>query len=198
MLLKLFGSSTIKLSSLRRPAPAVAAVPVPPAPPEKHPDPSMPLRIVHAGGFVERYYMAVPAVGIMEKYPRAVLARPDVFRRPWDSLVQPEEILTPGEKVYVVPRRTVKNLRRRIRRSAVHGLCSKGDSSEGTSRSDMSGKLTASELGKSESNIAQRKKVDKSVGGRPAAGPSVQPRNRKRVQLMEGMWQPSLEPINEA
>ncbi|KAG1327436.1 hypothetical protein COCNU_01G013700 [Cocos nucifera] len=188
MLSKLFGSSTIKLSSLRNPSPA-------PAPPEKHSDPWMPLRIVHAGGFTERYYMAVPAIGIMEKYPRAVLARPDVFRRPWDSLVQPEEILIPGEKVYLVPRGTIRKLRRRIRRPAVHGLRSKGDSSERKSQSSISGKPAASE-GKIESNMPERKKMDERVDGRPAAAPDVPPRNRR--VLMEGMWQPSLEAIDEA
>ncbi|XVF81409.1 hypothetical protein PTKIN_Ptkin15bG0152900 [Pterospermum kingtungense] len=74
------------------------------------------LKIVHAGGIVDCYYMAVPAVTIMKKHPSFILARPEVFRRPWDSLVRSDEILTPGEKLYLVPRRTVKKLRRRIKR----------------------------------------------------------------------------------
>lgn len=43
---------------------------------------STPLKIVHAGGTVECYYMATPAAGIMEKYPSLLLARPHVFRQP--------------------------------------------------------------------------------------------------------------------
>ncbi|KAL1817984.1 hypothetical protein ACET3Z_020558 [Daucus carota] len=72
------------------------------------------LKIIHAGGTVEYYYMAVPASGVMEKYPSCILARPEVFKRPWDSVVRPEEILVPGQKFYVVPKRTVKKLKRRI------------------------------------------------------------------------------------
>ncbi|OMO55114.1 hypothetical protein CCACVL1_27387 [Corchorus capsularis] len=72
------------------------------------------LKIVHAGGVVECYYMAMPAASIMKKYPSLILARPQVFRRPWDSLVRSREILTPGEKIYLVPPRTIKKLRKRI------------------------------------------------------------------------------------
>ncbi|TYH63960.1 hypothetical protein ES332_D07G233200v1 [Gossypium tomentosum] len=76
------------------------------------------LKIVHPGGVVECYYMAIPAVNIMKNYPSSVLARPEVFRRPWDSLVRSHEILTPGQKFYVVPRHTVRKLRRRIRKTS--------------------------------------------------------------------------------
>ncbi|KAH7576597.1 hypothetical protein ACOSQ2_002969 [Xanthoceras sorbifolium] len=74
------------------------------------------LKIVHVGGHVECYYMAVPAVRIIEKYPSFILARPEVFMRPWDSVVGPDEILTPGEKFLLVPRGTMKKLWRRIRK----------------------------------------------------------------------------------
>lgn len=77
------------------------------------------LKIVHAGGNVECYYMATPAARIMKKYPKFLLARPEVFRRPWDSVVRPDEILTPGQKFFVVPRRTVRKLRKRIRRPKI-------------------------------------------------------------------------------
>lgn len=60
--------------------------------------------------------MAVPAARIMEKHPNFILARPEVFRRPWDSVVQPEEILIPGQKYFIVPTRTMKKLRRRMRK----------------------------------------------------------------------------------
>ncbi|KAF5200730.1 hypothetical protein FRX31_009678 [Thalictrum thalictroides] len=73
------------------------------------------VKIIHVGGLVEFYYMAVPAVKIMDKYPSFLLARPEIFRRPWDSLVHPGDILIPGQKFFVVPRRTVKKLQRRIR-----------------------------------------------------------------------------------
>ncbi|WOH03098.1 hypothetical protein DCAR_0522490 [Daucus carota subsp. sativus] len=88
-----------------------------PAPPQSHFNAegrSSALKIIHAGGTVEYYYMAVPASGVMEKYPSCILARPEVFKRPWDSVVRPEEILVPGQKFYVVPKRTVKKLKRRV------------------------------------------------------------------------------------
>ena len=72
------------------------------------------LKIVHVGGNVKCYYMAIPAARIMEKYPSFLLARPDVFRWPWDSVVSPDEILNPGEKFFVVSHRTVRKLQRRI------------------------------------------------------------------------------------
>lgn len=74
------------------------------------------LRIIHAGGIVEQYYMAIPAARIIDKYyPAFTLTRPDFFRRPWDDVVvRPEEMLIPGQKYFLVPRRTVKKLKRRI------------------------------------------------------------------------------------
>ena len=77
---------------------------------------SPPLKIVLPGGVVELYYVAVPAAKIMEAHPSFMVARPEVFRRPWDSLVHPDEILNPGEKYFLVPRSTVRKLRRRIRK----------------------------------------------------------------------------------
>ncbi|KAK4727481.1 hypothetical protein R3W88_032398 [Solanum pinnatisectum] len=61
------------------------------------------LKIIHVGGVAEYYYMATPASRILEKYPSFILAKPEVFRKPWDSLVHKDEILIPGQKYYVVP-----------------------------------------------------------------------------------------------
>ncbi|MFS7995305.1 hypothetical protein Hanom_Chr12g01116421 [Helianthus anomalus] len=77
------------------------------------------LQIIHAGGMVERYYMAFPAAWIMDKYPNFILARPEIFQRPWDSVVHPDEILVPGHKYFVVPIRTVRKLHRRIQKPSV-------------------------------------------------------------------------------
>lgn len=74
------------------------------------------LKIIHAGGTTDYYYMAVPASRVIDKYPSFILARPEVFWRPWESVVRPEEILVPGQKFYVVPRRTVRKLRQKISR----------------------------------------------------------------------------------
>ncbi|KAL8506216.1 hypothetical protein ACS0TY_017180 [Phlomoides rotata] len=76
------------------------------------------LKIIHAGGHAENFYMAIPASMIIEKYHSLVLVRPEIFQRPRDSIIRPDEILIPGQKYYLVPRRTVKKLRCRIRRTA--------------------------------------------------------------------------------
>ncbi|KAI3774842.1 hypothetical protein L1987_49404 [Smallanthus sonchifolius] len=81
--------------------------------------------IIHAGGIVERYYMAFPAAWIIDKYPKFVLTRPEIFRRPWDSVVRPEEMLVPGQKYFVVPILTVKKLRRRMLKSTTETSDSK-------------------------------------------------------------------------
>lgn len=110
MLLKLFRSRTNNTDPDANPNPNPTPIIREVAVREK---PSV-LQIIHAGGVVERYYMAFPAASIMEKHPNSVLARPEIFRRPWDSIVQPEEILVPGQKYFVVPVGTVKKLRRRM------------------------------------------------------------------------------------
>lgn len=74
------------------------------------------LKIIHAGGLVELYYMAVPAARIIDKYPSFMLTRPDVFQRPWGAIICREEILIPGQKYFLVPPRTLKKLIRRIKK----------------------------------------------------------------------------------
>ncbi|CAI9286674.1 unnamed protein product [Lactuca saligna] len=105
MLLKLFGSRTNIPNP--KPNPSFEGIVVGEKP--------LILQIIHAGGVVERHYMAFPASSIIDKYPNFVLARPEIFRQPWDSIVPPEEILVPGQKYFLVPLRTVKKLRRRAR-----------------------------------------------------------------------------------
>ncbi|XP_038977529.1 uncharacterized protein LOC120108045 [Phoenix dactylifera] len=71
------------------------------------------VRIVLAGGIVELYSAAVPAYLVMEKHPGLCVARPEVFKKPHESLVGPKERLLPGQKFYLVPRSTVTKLRRK-------------------------------------------------------------------------------------
>ncbi|CAK7349151.1 unnamed protein product [Dovyalis caffra] len=102
-----------KLSPFARGEPPKRANPATPQEPEIA---SSALKIIHAGGRIECYYMAIPAARILEKYPSHALAKPEVFRRPWDSVVRPEKILTPGQKFFLVPHHTVKKLRRKSRK----------------------------------------------------------------------------------
>ncbi|KAK4437478.1 hypothetical protein Salat_0081700 [Sesamum alatum] len=112
---KLFGNRKPKTNPLKSAVDHTRALAIPSGPMERG---SRALKIVHAGGHAEYYYMAVPAAMIMEKNPSLIVARPDIFRRPWDSVVRPEEILSPGHKYYLVPRRTVKKLRSRMKRTS--------------------------------------------------------------------------------
>ncbi|KAJ6338695.1 hypothetical protein OIU76_008203 [Salix suchowensis] len=89
--------------------------PANPTTPEKLEIASSALKIIHGGGRVECNYMAIPAARILEKYPSHALAKPEVFRSPWNSVVRPEKIPTPGQDSLPVPHHTVKKLRRKIR-----------------------------------------------------------------------------------
>ncbi|TMW80899.1 hypothetical protein EJD97_013900 [Solanum chilense] len=75
------------------------------------------LKIIHVGGVAEYYYMATPASRILNNYPSFILAKPEVFRKPWDSVVHKDEILIPGQKYYLIPKCTLKKLRRRIKKN---------------------------------------------------------------------------------
>lgn len=135
MLLKLFGARTHKPHAPTKPAPTRALV-------EER---SSALKIIHAGGKVEYYYMAVPAARIIEKYPSFTLARPDIFRQPWDSVVRPEEILIPGQKYFIVPNPTVRKLKRRIRKPSGENLMMTTNSFVSESFTDVSAEIVSQE-----------------------------------------------------
>lgn len=145
--------------------------PAPPTPPQMPEELQMPLRIIQAGGFVECYYMAFPAEHVIEKYPQLVLVRPEIFQRPWDSIVRPEEMLLPGEKFYLVPRRTLRKLQRRIRRPSVLMPIS----------GEAKGSRSKTEAASTSSNTTKL----------------VHPPGRKKAQLID-TWQPSLVAIDES
>lgn len=111
MLLKFFGSRRHNVPSNPVPDPTSKQVVVAQNP--------LIMKIIHAGGIVERHYMALPAAYIINKYPNYVLARPEIFHRPWDPIIRPDEILVPGEKYFVVPIPTVKKLRMRTRKPSL-------------------------------------------------------------------------------
>ncbi|KAK1267933.1 hypothetical protein QJS04_geneDACA006737 [Acorus gramineus] len=149
---------------------AVKAPPPPPPPPLSS---SSTVRIIHAGGLIEYYYMAVPAAKVLEKYPSSCLARPNVFRSPCESIVRPDEILTPGHKYYVVPRRTVRKLQARARWASGPAHRPDGLVSE-DSESDSSGRSVE--------------------GRRPALRAANGGRKKKAVSVA---WHPMLKVIDE-
>lgn len=71
------------------------------------------VRIIHAGGRIELYQDVIPASHVMEKYPGMCVARPEVFRKPHESILSPEEDLVPGRKYFIVPSTTAIKLKRK-------------------------------------------------------------------------------------
>ncbi|XP_021901191.1 uncharacterized protein LOC110817100 [Carica papaya] len=71
------------------------------------------VRVVHPGGEEESYQTAIPASQMMDRYTGMCVARPEVFKNPHDSLLQPEEKLLPGQKYLLIPLTTVQKLTRR-------------------------------------------------------------------------------------
>lgn len=194
MLRKLFNFRKLSLSShVSQKPPAVSS----------QPEVSVPsLKIVHAGGHVEYYYMALPAVRILEKYPTLVLARPEIFRRPWDSVVRKDEILTPGEKIFLVPRRTVKKLRTRIRKPditdcSVNSFTSNRDNNS-ISESEVSqeSSSTSFKSGLRKKNGA-RKHVRFAGIHRMGQGITKSSDSARGSRVASAPWQPSLEVISE-
>eukprot|EP01018_Ginkgo_biloba_P023352 Gb_22402 [translate_table: standard] len=71
------------------------------------------VRIVHPGGAVEIFSIAITAKQIMDRYPKFCVTTPDVFERPWEAVVGQETILMPGDKFFLVPLSTVRKLQRK-------------------------------------------------------------------------------------
>lgn len=213
MLHKFFPFRRLTPSFLRQPSPkpVQSSSSTPSSPPE-----TAAVKIIHAGGFVEHYYMAVPARGIMEKYPSFLLARPEIFRRPWESLVRPEEILTPGEKFYVVPCRTVRKLQRRIKRPPTRELslnCTLGQSSDDISMGhnsrhymDSFSSVSSDSLSKSfyvgktvsYGDDAQSASSEDLLSNNKATSAPDHPPSRRRKTRKKVMWHPTLTVISEA
>ncbi|KAK4402736.1 Beta-arabinofuranosyltransferase RAY1 [Sesamum angolense] len=71
------------------------------------------VRVVHAGGRIEMYHSAIPASEMIQKYPGMYIARPDVFKRPHESLLSADDMLLPGHKYFIIRSTTVEKLIRK-------------------------------------------------------------------------------------
>lgn len=182
--------------------------PKPPSTPtvsEDQNDESLALRIVHPGGRVECYYMAIPANIILEKYPSFVLAKPEVFRRPWDSVVRPEKILRPGQKFYLVPPHTVKKLRRRIRKPkkdqlsdiAHDSFCQQNEGSDSSFSSAFKKKKNGVMKHVRFAGIDVKGKACQSTSQTKKEEETSQSNASKRRAHYVVAWQPSLTSITE-
>lgn len=145
------------------------------------------LKIVHTGGMVELYFLAVQAFTVMDRYPSCLLARPDIFRRPWKSLVRGEEILTPVQNV--VPRRTVRKLRRRTEKPCVNSLNPNHEHAVGNcSKVNHNGKASEKEVGNRNGDFEEK---SGNVPRHEHIGRKGRPRDSGST------WQPTLMSISE-
>lgn len=88
------------------------------------------VKIVHPGGHVELHDRPITASDVISRNPKCCLAYPNVFKQPW-AIVEPETILIPGQKFYVVPLTTVRKLQlHAIRYSRVQNVQDNGHSHE--------------------------------------------------------------------
>ncbi|CAH1419343.1 unnamed protein product [Lactuca virosa] len=79
------------------------------------------VKIVHPGGHAELHDRPVLVSEIIRRNPKCCVAHPNVFKQPW-AIVQPDTMLMPGQKVYVVPISTVRKLQKlSIKRSGAIG-----------------------------------------------------------------------------
>ncbi|KAL4566762.1 hypothetical protein LXL04_030885 [Taraxacum kok-saghyz] len=69
------------------------------------------VKVVHPGGHAELHDRPILAADIIRRNPRCCVAHPNVFKQPW-AIVQPDTMLMPGQKVYVVPVSTVRKLQK--------------------------------------------------------------------------------------
>ncbi|KAJ0548188.1 hypothetical protein HanIR_Chr08g0380801 [Helianthus annuus] len=77
------------------------------------------VKIVHPGGHAELHERPVLASEIIRRNPKCCVAHPNVFKQPW-AIVQPDTMLMPGQKVYVVPVSTIRKLQKKsIKRSGL-------------------------------------------------------------------------------
>lgn len=60
------------------------------------------------------YQSAISASTVIRKYPGMCITRPNVFKRPYESLLSADDILLPGHKYYVIRSTTVEKLKRRF------------------------------------------------------------------------------------
>ncbi|OWM76109.1 hypothetical protein CDL15_Pgr009755 [Punica granatum] len=73
------------------------------------------VRVIHAGGREEQYRSPIPASQLMNKYPGMWVALPQVFSRPHESILCPDERLVLGQKYYMIPSTTANKLKRKFR-----------------------------------------------------------------------------------
>lgn len=138
------------------------------------------VRVVHAGGRIEMYEAALPAAKLIRRNPGMCIATPDVFRRPDEAVLSPDDVLLPGNKYFVVRCTTIEKLRRRHLRKGP--AADKADLSE-ESVCDKDFAVARDGWSMLKKHMRERKKF-------------VPPIQRPRI-WKETDWEPSLTSIKE-
>ncbi|KAI4385155.1 hypothetical protein MLD38_003213 [Melastoma candidum] len=172
------------------------------------------MKIIHAGGQVERYVTSFPASIIMEKYPGTCVARPDVFRRPHECILSANEMLLPSHKYFLLPCSTAKKLKHKHqgkaepKKEAVQGrekLPEKKVEAEVEFEGDIKAVVDEGyQTGESTPGAAKGFFVSKerSPGHSPRRKlskfvPPIPRRRRRRRMLRQLTWEPSLSSVQE-
>ncbi|XP_024193170.1 uncharacterized protein LOC112196919 [Rosa chinensis] len=157
------------------------------------------VRIVHAGGQEELFPNAIPASLLMDKYPGKCVARPEVFKKPQESLLRPDESLLPGQKYYIIPCTTAQKLKRQQQKKV------KAKERAEDEEMILDGKITVDSEGEdtddsicSASDFVSKEKRPKSSRRRGIRGrkPFVPPLPKVRSGRGFG-WEPSLTSVQE-
>ncbi|XVF02542.1 hypothetical protein REPUB_Repub04eG0184100 [Reevesia pubescens] len=167
------------------------------------------VRIIHAGGREELYQNPVPVSDLMEKYPGMCIARPEVFKNPYESLLWPEDSLLPGQKYYIIPSTTVQKLKRKHQEKVkVKGAAERRvDMSDARITWDASGEnledsvYSAKEFFVTKpSNVSKVPKEKRSKyslqKGVRVKKPFIPPLPRTKL-LQDSGWEPSLTSVQE-
>ncbi|KAK1403264.1 hypothetical protein POM88_002869 [Heracleum sosnowskyi] len=154
------------------------------------------VRIIHAGGRQELYKTAIPASRLMEKYPGMCVARPEVFRKPQESILSAEDHLLPGQKYFIVPCTTVQKVKRRhsSKRKVKEPEILLLDSKASADVDGCSGEsVRSSDFYESTSERQSQSSVGKSKKSNKQFFPPIQ-----RSKSLRGLaWEPSLRSVEE-
>ncbi|KAF9590242.1 hypothetical protein IFM89_032020 [Coptis chinensis] len=155
------------------------------------------VRVVHAGGLVELYHDAISAVQVMENNPGMCLSRPQIFKRPHESILQPDEKLLPGQKYYLVPRSTVRKLKHKYAQKSKEASVCKGMEVK-KSVDEEEDSFEDSFCSAKDFFICREKWFRYSMihSGRDVDKPFAPPIKKPRMWKVLG-WQPSLTSVEE-
>lgn len=156
------------------------------------------VRIIHAGGIIERYEGVVRASRLMEKYPKMCIAKPEVFKKPHESIIRADEYLLPGQKFYLVPQSTMKKLKRKHPEEFQVGNDKQSNTLEYMDRKEMldseSGEDSDESVCSAKDFYVSRERWSRCVQGsnKPFTPPI------KKVKMWNPIgWQPSLDSVEE-